>query len=304
MTPSPELHVRLTLRRNIGSMRTRRAPVLPVVTDVSVLGHWRLHLTFSDGRSGTADLSDLAADKMPLLIPLRDPDYFAKVRVRIETGTIEWPNGADLSREYLLEHLQPDPTSEQDRGGQAPGRAQHYDSLISPTRETGSSELVGRKSFQSDHLSLSGPPGDVVGVESAGPWRLHLLYADGFHGTVDLQPLIRGWLEKFSELAEPGYLAKVGTNRALGVIMWPNGAALDVGYLRHRLEQEMTGRDSRRTDSGPTIQVGPAEGVIFTEKYDEPDNPDGSSVSMEPDSTDSTRGVPGLNWLVKWRRRR
>lgn len=85
------------------------APVLPVVTDVSVLGHWRLHLVFSDGRSGTADLSDLAADKMPLLAPLRDPDYFARVRVRVETGTIEWPNGADLSREYLLEHLKPDP---------------------------------------------------------------------------------------------------------------------------------------------------------------------------------------------------
>lgn len=137
MTPSSELRGRLIHRRNIGSMRTRRAPVLPVVTDVSVLGHWRLHLQFSDGRSGTADLSDLATDKMPLLIPLQDPDYFAQVRVRVETGTIEWPNGADLSREYLLDHLRPDDTSEHDRPRQVTGKAQRKGSLISRTRETG-----------------------------------------------------------------------------------------------------------------------------------------------------------------------
>jgi hypothetical protein len=111
-------------------MRKRRAPVLPVVTDVSVLGHWRLHLTFSDGRSGIADLSDLAEDDIPLLIPLRDPDYFAQVRVSVETGTTAWPNGADLSREYLLEHLQPDPAGRRAGGRRTPKRAARHPELM------------------------------------------------------------------------------------------------------------------------------------------------------------------------------
>jgi hypothetical protein len=37
-------------------------------------------------------------------------------------------------------------------------------------------------------------------IKPAGPWRVHLLYADGLPGTIDLEPLIRGWIEKFSEL--------------------------------------------------------------------------------------------------------
>jgi class 3 adenylate cyclase len=130
MTPNLALRVQLTLRRNIKSMRKRRAPVLPVVTDVSVLGHWRLRLTFSDGRSGTADLSDLAAEDLPLLIPLRDPEYFAQVRVSIETGTLEWPNGADLSREYLLEHLQPDPVGRWRRSRRPPNRRMWHPELV------------------------------------------------------------------------------------------------------------------------------------------------------------------------------
>jgi len=35
--------------------------------------------------------------------PLRDPEVFAQVRVNSETGTIEWPNGADLAPEFLYE---------------------------------------------------------------------------------------------------------------------------------------------------------------------------------------------------------
>jgi len=35
--------------------------------------------------------------------PLRDPDYFRRVRLNSETGTVEWPNGADFAPTFLRE---------------------------------------------------------------------------------------------------------------------------------------------------------------------------------------------------------
>lgn len=36
-------------------------------------------------------------------LPLRDPAFFAQVRLNEETGTIEWPNGADFAPEFLAQ---------------------------------------------------------------------------------------------------------------------------------------------------------------------------------------------------------
>jgi len=73
---------------------------LPEVTAAEVLGDHRLQLTFADGTTGVIDLSHLAA-RGPIFAPLRDPDYFARVRVDPEGGTIVWPNGADVAPETL-----------------------------------------------------------------------------------------------------------------------------------------------------------------------------------------------------------
>ena len=70
------------------------------MTDVEVLGHYRLRLTFSDGLTGDVDLSHVR-DWAGVFAPLRDPDVFAQVRVDPEIGTITWPNGADLAPEVL-----------------------------------------------------------------------------------------------------------------------------------------------------------------------------------------------------------
>jgi hypothetical protein len=35
--------------------------------------------------------------------PLRDVQFFSKVRLNQDTGTIEWPNGADFAPEFLSE---------------------------------------------------------------------------------------------------------------------------------------------------------------------------------------------------------
>lgn len=65
------------------------------VVTVKVLGHYRLRLGFDDGTRRDVDLSYLQ-DRGGVFQPLRDPDYFAQVRVDPEAGTIVWPNGVDL----------------------------------------------------------------------------------------------------------------------------------------------------------------------------------------------------------------
>lgn len=70
------------------------------VTGVEVRGRWKLHLTFDDGVTGDVDVSDLK-DAGPVFEPLADPEYFAKVFVDAEQGTVAWPNGASLAPERL-----------------------------------------------------------------------------------------------------------------------------------------------------------------------------------------------------------
>jgi hypothetical protein len=78
------------------------------VTDVEVLDHYLLRLTFSDGLTGEVDLSHLR-DWAGVFVLLRDPAVFAQVRVDPEIGTITWPNGADLAPEVLHERASAHP---------------------------------------------------------------------------------------------------------------------------------------------------------------------------------------------------
>jgi hypothetical protein len=69
------------------------------VTSVESLGDHRLSLTFEDGSEGELDLSGWSWHGV--FEPLEDPDYFGKVRLDEELGTIVWPNGADMAPETL-----------------------------------------------------------------------------------------------------------------------------------------------------------------------------------------------------------
>ncbi|MEQ8718985.1 MAG: DUF2442 domain-containing protein [Acidimicrobiales bacterium] len=74
------------------------------ITAVEHLGGYRLRLTFADGLTADVDLSDrFTAPRGPMFEPLRDVEYFAKVSVDRELGTIVWPNGADLAPDVLHE---------------------------------------------------------------------------------------------------------------------------------------------------------------------------------------------------------
>ena len=60
----------------------------------------RLRLSFSDGKSGICDVSDLIHGSM--FKPLSDDSYFNHVAID-ESGGIFWPNGADICPDLLYQ---------------------------------------------------------------------------------------------------------------------------------------------------------------------------------------------------------
>ncbi|MGQ0815376.1 MAG: DUF2442 domain-containing protein [Gemmatimonadota bacterium] len=71
------------------------------VIEVAHRGEYNVRVTFNNGVVKDVDLrAELHGE---VFEPLRDPEYFARVRVSPETGTIEWPNGADFAPEFLFD---------------------------------------------------------------------------------------------------------------------------------------------------------------------------------------------------------
>ena len=73
------------------------------IVKVETLGDFRLRLRFSDGTEGTRDFSDIVAEGGPMVAPLKEPNFFA--RVFIELGTLTWPNGFDLDTIALHDEM-------------------------------------------------------------------------------------------------------------------------------------------------------------------------------------------------------
>ena len=69
------------------------------VTEVEVGGDHTLRLAFEDGAGGEVDLSGWRWHG--IFEPLADPDYFRRVELDDELGTVVWPNGADIAPETL-----------------------------------------------------------------------------------------------------------------------------------------------------------------------------------------------------------
>ncbi len=65
------------------------------VSSVRYVGDRRLVVRFEDGVEGEVNF-DKHVDFTGVFESLRDPAAFAQVRVNPDTGTIEWPNGADF----------------------------------------------------------------------------------------------------------------------------------------------------------------------------------------------------------------
>jgi hypothetical protein len=63
------------------------------VIGVRPLGGHKLEIEFSDNTIGVRDFASISQKHGPMVEPLKDPAYFA--RVFIEDGALTWPNGYD-----------------------------------------------------------------------------------------------------------------------------------------------------------------------------------------------------------------
>jgi hypothetical protein len=70
-------------------------PTMIKVTKIKPLEGFRVELRFSDGSGGILDCSGIVAEEGPMVEPLRDPAFFA--RVFLEYGAPTWPNGYDIA---------------------------------------------------------------------------------------------------------------------------------------------------------------------------------------------------------------
>jgi hypothetical protein len=77
--------------------------MLTKVTHLDKLGGFRLRVKFNDGSEGVHDFAADVAAPGPMLTPLREESYFA--RVFLEFGAPTWPNGFDIAPEWLRREM-------------------------------------------------------------------------------------------------------------------------------------------------------------------------------------------------------
>ncbi len=70
-----------------------------IILKVKPLPDFQLELTFNDNKTMLVDLKKRL--KGGIFEDLKDPEFFKKVFVDEEMGTIAWPNGADLCPDVL-----------------------------------------------------------------------------------------------------------------------------------------------------------------------------------------------------------
>jgi len=76
----------------------------PDITAAEVVRHGVLRLTFADGLSGEVDVLDRM--RGPVFKDARTPEGFDRVETDLETGTVVWPDSADLAPDTLYARVQ------------------------------------------------------------------------------------------------------------------------------------------------------------------------------------------------------
>ncbi len=70
------------------------------ITNASYVDGYRIQVSFSDGRTGIADLGESLNG--PVFENLKDASEFCRFEVDKELDTIVWANGADMAPEYVF----------------------------------------------------------------------------------------------------------------------------------------------------------------------------------------------------------
>lgn len=77
--------------------------MLTKVVELAIVPPYGIKVRFSNGQMGTHDCSKLVLEAGPAIELLRDPKFFA--RAFIEFGAPTWPNGFDMSPEWLRREM-------------------------------------------------------------------------------------------------------------------------------------------------------------------------------------------------------
>ena len=83
----------------------------------------------------------------------------------------------------------------------------------------------------------------LTSVSHAGGYRLHVGFADGVEGIVDLRDVL--WGEVFEPLADPDLFRRFRLDLELNTIIWPTGADLAPEFLYER-----AARGAERSSAG------------------------------------------------------
>lgn len=75
--------------------------MFPRIAEVRHIRAYRLELTFTNGEKAELDLADRIVGRGGVFAPLEEIDFFKKVKVDHEIGTLVWPNGVDLCPDVL-----------------------------------------------------------------------------------------------------------------------------------------------------------------------------------------------------------
>jgi hypothetical protein len=72
------------------------------ITLIATRAPFVLYVEFADGVCGEYDMTDRLNG--PVFAPLRDPEYFARVRLA-DWGAPVWPNGVDIAPDALYQRI-------------------------------------------------------------------------------------------------------------------------------------------------------------------------------------------------------
>jgi hypothetical protein len=82
--------------------------MLKDIVEVQPLEGYCLHFRFEDDTEGVVDVAQIV-EFTGVFAPLKDREYFIKVCVNPELGTICWPNEADLDPDVLYSTVTGEP---------------------------------------------------------------------------------------------------------------------------------------------------------------------------------------------------
>ena len=83
--------------------------MFPRVTNVHHIQDYVLELTFSNGVQAKLDFRSKIVGRGGVFAPLEDINFFRRVRVDPEVGTLVWPNDVDLDPDVLYSQATGEP---------------------------------------------------------------------------------------------------------------------------------------------------------------------------------------------------